>query len=714
MRKILSILSIITISVGSLIGQSIVTTSPQYKSAILEEFTGIHCTYCPDGHLIGSTLYNNNPNRVVLINIHTGGYATPSAGEPDFQTTWGAAIAGQTGLTGYPAGSVNRHPFATAMTAGGTASGRTSWTTMADEIMQEVSPVNVGATSTFNSTTNELTIDVEAFYTSNSSASTNYLNVALIQDSLLGPQTGGTNYNPTNYVGSDYVHSHMLRDLITGQWGDVISTTTQGSLYQNQYVYTVPADVNGLPIDVSNCHIVVFVTESTQEIYTGVSVSADGGSNDGNNAPFIGDFNGLVGQGAEGTIGSPTNFSFSIDPLIAGTNDYNFELTSDQPGDWSSSYSVNGSNYSTNQTISLSSGSTTSLGIEVFPGTTAAVSSYTLTMYLTSNPIAVQNQKVFVISGVTDLIVNGSGNNGAGNGNGASDYQINYRDGLGYSNNTTYDITSANTFNIFSDNLALNSVNNVYYNIGWTFPSLADADANSLATFLDNGGNLFVAGQDIGWDIESGSGYGTPTTQNFYTNYLNTSYVDDGSTANSQYSTVTTDNVFGSNSSSVITDPYGGYMYPDQLNPINGAQAIFNYNGDPSKVGATRFENSTYKVVYLGISLEMVDDQTAMFDIIKTSHDWFYGIISSDEMTLNDITKHYPNPASNKLNITSSKNWTSYEIYNLNGKLIEANNLSSLNSNNFVIDLTDYSNGSYSISLSNGSDKKTMKFVVVK
>ena len=109
MRKILSILSIITISVGSLIGQSIVTTSPQYKSAILEEFTGIHCTYCPDGHLIGSTLYNNNPNRVVLINIHTGGYATPSAGEPDFQTSWGAAIAGQTGLTGYPAGSVNRH-----------------------------------------------------------------------------------------------------------------------------------------------------------------------------------------------------------------------------------------------------------------------------------------------------------------------------------------------------------------------------------------------------------------------------------------------------------------------------------------------------------------------------------------------------------------------------------------------------------------------------
>ena len=714
MKKIFSIFSVLTLSVSSIFCQSIVTTSPQYKSAILEEFTGIHCTYCPDGHLIGSTLYNNNPNRVVLINIHTGGYATPSAGEPDFQTAWGSAIAGQTGLTGYPAGSVNRHPFTTAMTAGGTASGRTSWTTMADEIMQEVSPVNVGATSTFNPTTNELTIDVEAFYTSNSSAGTNYINVALIQDSLLGPQTGGTNYNPTNYVGSDYVHSHMLRDLITGQWGDVISTTTQGSLYQNQYVYTVPADVNGLPIDVSNCHIVVFVTETTQEIYTGLSILADGGSNDGDNAPFIGDFNGLSAQGIEGVIGSPTTFSFTIDPLIAGNNDYNFELTSDQPGDWTSSYAVNGNPYLTNQTLSLSSGTTTTLGIEVFPGSTAAVSSYTLSMYLTANPIALQTQKVYVISGVTDLIVNGSGNNGAGTGNGAVDYQVNYRDGLNYANNTTFDITSAEILNVFSTNLALTNVNNIYYNVGWTFPSLADQDANSLTTFLNDGGNLFIAGQDIGWDIESGSGYGTATTESFYTNYLNTSFVDDGSTANSQYSTVTSDIVFGSNASSAIIDPYGGYMYPDQLNPINGAEAIFNYNSDASKVGAIRYENASFKIVYLGISLEMVDDVNARNEIIKVSHDWFYGIISSVEMDLNDNISFYPNPARDNITISSDENWKSYEIYNVGGQLVESSKISSSATNNLTIDLTNYANGSYSIALSNGSDLKTLKFVVAK
>lgn len=58
-----------------------VSTSPQNKKAVLEEYTGIHCGYCPDGHKIATNIYNADPNNVVLINIHTGGYATPGAGD---------------------------------------------------------------------------------------------------------------------------------------------------------------------------------------------------------------------------------------------------------------------------------------------------------------------------------------------------------------------------------------------------------------------------------------------------------------------------------------------------------------------------------------------------------------------------------------------------------------------------------------------------------
>src|SRR5690554_2477315 len=90
-------------------GQTIVSTSPQDQNVVLEEFTGIHCVYCPQGHAIAQAIQNANPDRVSLINIHVGSYAVPGAGEPDFRTPYGNAIVGQTGLTGYPGGTVNRH-----------------------------------------------------------------------------------------------------------------------------------------------------------------------------------------------------------------------------------------------------------------------------------------------------------------------------------------------------------------------------------------------------------------------------------------------------------------------------------------------------------------------------------------------------------------------------------------------------------------------------
>jgi hypothetical protein len=710
-KTLLSITSLLLLTAIS-IAQSLVTTNPQFKSAVLEEYTGIHCGYCPDGHLIATTMKNLNPNRIVLINIHEGSYAVPGTNEPDYRTTWGPALDNQAGVTGYPAGTVNRHVFSgLGQTPGGTATGRGTWVSMANDIMLEVSPVNIGASSVYNSTSNELTIDVEAYYTSNSNTATNYINVVLTQDSLLGPQSGGTTHNPTNYVGSDYVHSHMLRDMISGQWGDVISSTTSGSLYTNQYIYTLPTDVNGNTVDIANCHIAVFITETQQEILNGVSILADGGSTDGNNATFIGNFSGLASQALSGTIGSTSSFSFSIDPLVSGTNDFIFELTSDHPNDWTSGYSVDGTPYTGVQTISLTNGTAANINIDVDPGATPSVSSYTLIVTMASDSNAVQTQKVYVISGVTDLVVNGSGSDGAGNGTGASAYEDKYTDGLISAGNTSFDATEADVMNILANSSALTSVNNIYYNVSWTFPSLADEDASTLETFLDNGGNLFISGQDMGWDIESGSGYGTAITQSFYSNYLNASYVDDGNTANSQYTAVNTDFVFGGISSSSITDPYGGYMYPDQISPINGADAILNYNGNASKIGAIKFEDSTYKVVYLGSSLEMVSDNVVRDEIIKISHDWFYGLLNSDnEINFNNIISIYPNPTNDYLNLNSEKEIISYSVINILGEVITKNEGSNIK----MIDVSFLENGNYTIILDTKNNSKTLKFTKVK
>lgn len=256
-------------------GQTIVSTTPENKNVVLEEFTGINCVFCPDGHAIARAIQNANPDRVVLINIHQGSFAATT---PDFRTPWGNAIANQTGLTGYPSGTVNRHVFpGRGMSNGGTAMGRGSWTVSANEVLAMPSYLNVGVEAEINVQNRELTVHVEVYYTGNSPQSTNLLNVALLQNNTKGPQTGGN-------MGNNYVHMQRLVDLLTGQWGDEITQTTQGTFIDRTYTYTIPEDYNNVAALLEDMEIAVFVTETHQEIisgsrtfpsYTGIAAAND-------------------------------------------------------------------------------------------------------------------------------------------------------------------------------------------------------------------------------------------------------------------------------------------------------------------------------------------------------------------------------------------------------------------------------------------------------
>lgn len=247
-----------------LIGQTIVSTTPQNKNVVLEEFTGINCGYCPQGHAVANSISSANPGRVVVINVHVGGYATPAGNQPDFRTPWGTAIAGQSGLTGYPAGTVNRHVFAgSSMTAGKTAMGRDKWTAASNTILSEASYVNIGATAEINVSTSEITVYVEAYYTGNSPQSTNKINVALMQNNTIGYQSGGS---------ANYNHMHRLVHLLTGQWGADITSTTSGSLYSNTFTYSIPSDYNNILTNYDDLELAVFIAESNQEIVTGIKV----------------------------------------------------------------------------------------------------------------------------------------------------------------------------------------------------------------------------------------------------------------------------------------------------------------------------------------------------------------------------------------------------------------------------------------------------------
>ena len=268
MKKLLLILlSFLYINLNA---QTLVDTLLHNKNVVLEEFTGMHCYYCPDGHVIAQSIYTAYPQRVSLINVHTGSYAQPSIGEPDFRTVFGSSLSSQSNLSGYPAGTINRHLFFNLSQNNGTAMSRSDWQQATIITLNELSPVNIGSIAQYDTITNELYIDVEIYYTDTQSVSLNYLNIAVTQDSVIGPQTGAQTFNSAAIVPGPwqptYSHQHMLRHLVTGQWGAVLDPITPGTFINLRYTWQVPNDINDIPIVIKDLHVVSFITESSQEI----------------------------------------------------------------------------------------------------------------------------------------------------------------------------------------------------------------------------------------------------------------------------------------------------------------------------------------------------------------------------------------------------------------------------------------------------------------
>ena len=266
MKKIvLSLLGLFSAFAVSAQTPQFVSTEPANKNVIIEEYTGINCGYCPDGHRIVREFEEDNPGRVFGINVHAGGYAAM------YTTQWGNALMNQTGIQGFPSGTVNRHVFS----GNATILDRGQFVSRGNQILNQSSFVNVAAQATIDATARTMTVNVEAYYTADAETASNKLNVVLLQDSIIGPQSGAS-ANPSQ-VTSDgqYIHMSMLRDMITGQWGDDITAPEgstvipAGTLIQRTYTYNIPGSISDELVKLGHLKLVVFIARDQQEIYTG-------------------------------------------------------------------------------------------------------------------------------------------------------------------------------------------------------------------------------------------------------------------------------------------------------------------------------------------------------------------------------------------------------------------------------------------------------------
>ncbi len=701
MKKVILLLVLASASIYYVVGQSFVVTTPQEKNVVLEEFTGVNCQYCPDGHARAKDLSESKPGRVVLVMLHQGGYADAT---PDYRTIFGDALASEFGVAGYPIGAVNRELFpevdaTIAMNRGG-------WAYAAYQKFPEQTPVNIGLKTTFDSETRELTVNVELYYTKNSPVNTNYIQVAFLQDSIKGPQVNGG-------AGSNYNHMHMLRHFITGQWGDQVTTTTQGTLVQRTYTWIVPESIGygtatKIPIIIENCKVAAYVSESHKNVFTAVEVAATGGIHNGETAIYIGEIAGPTTQIQSGVTAQTNNFAMSLNSSLSGTEAFKVFITPENvPASWSYNFEINSTTHTDTVLVNIVSGTPIAALVHVTPGADAGLGKFTLTMISVTNPDASPKKfDVYVIHNISDLIVRGSGSWGDG-----LEYNFDqvFNDAMIATTCTTWANTNAGVMNkAFNANL-MAGVKNIYLNIGWSFPSLTDDEATSLKAFMNNGGNVFMSGQDMAWDISSGDGYGTTITKDFLKNFMHAKFVNDGSSTNS--SLVPTTYPFENVGTSTLSPVYGATnIYPDQIDTLGGSICIFTYNTATKKAGL-RYNNETFKSVYLGVGLEMVGDVAKRNNIFKITYDWFNGLYDNmPEEAIQSLFlgQNYPNPANDHTFIpVNSKEDCVLDIFDINGRQILSR---KIDANSVVIELNTSSikAGHYFYRLSsNSSQSKT-------
>ena len=234
--------------------QTIVSTEVQKRNVLLEEFTGVGCGYCPDGHARANAICEQYEGHAWAINIHAGYYANGSA----YTTDAGTAIHNDWGnsITGYPCGTVNRS----------TIQDRGQWASKANTIRNEDAIVNIAAQGTMDAATRTVTMHIEAYYTAASTVAENYFNIAITQNNILGQQSNYGNYNPDYIEGNQYRHMHMLRDMMCGTWGVAIPAA-EGSFFDTTITFVIPAAINGLNVDdVTDLEFIAFITQNHRNV----------------------------------------------------------------------------------------------------------------------------------------------------------------------------------------------------------------------------------------------------------------------------------------------------------------------------------------------------------------------------------------------------------------------------------------------------------------
>ena len=139
--------------------------------------------------------------------------------------------------------------------------------------------------------------------------------------------------------------------------------------------------------------------------------------------------------------------------------------------------------------------------------------------------------------------------------------------------------------------------------------SFSSAEQTKVTAFLAGGGNLFVSGSEIAWDLGR-AGVSSTADQNFFHNQLHAVYTADSSGV--WNFTAATNSIFAGNTNGTFDDGSKGiYLvgFPDLITPTNGGAIVsVNYSNVVSGAAGISYNGAAGggKVIYLAFPFETI------------------------------------------------------------------------------------------------------------
>ena len=488
-----------------------------------------------------------------------------------------------------------------------------------------------------------------------------------------------------------------------GSSGDAYTPAAEGEFVEFNYTYTVSPTWNENQI-----YPIVYVQDVASKAILQSGTSKD---------EKVEGVNVETNVFQKGNLTDGNDFAFKLTNLTENDVELDISIQGTWPADWDAHVMINGDQYNSGDKLTVPANSSVDATFHAVVGNTPGIGDFNAGVFNSATQ-TLQSFAYTVISGVTDLLIVTDNQPASG----TPDLKKSYHEGLVATGELAYGaLGHLKTLKGFELN-ALDEIKHIYYSVGWTFPAMTPEMVGYFQNFMDNGGNIMIAGQDVNWDLSSldPNANGNAASKALMNNYFNTNFINDGDATSTQFKSIAGDLVFDAAGTSGINKSYGTtYYYPDQLEAIAPeGHNIFTYN-TASKFAGVRAQHSNFKTVNLGIGLEMVNLKTVSDEIMKRTYQWFHGIITGTEfdsyLQALGMDQNYPNPADQytviNLGQAADKNLT-LNVVDLTGRTVMIKQVAK-GSTQEILNTQDLTQGIYQYFLSDGNSISTSKKLVV-